>query len=257
MGENKRSSSPHFNPVRAQRRLSPWRRQPPRATVGVRPSQGEGRGIGQRGWPHSLNFHSWRHMGQCCCTCCAFSHLRMQCMWKQCEHWPHTSGQSSPGTLPVGGTRGPVSHPEHRTSPTGEACPRWPQGSERTGTVRAAAIEGHPADATVLVVGYPEPSGHAVPAFDLHPHGARSLRGGKRPPGCAESAELRHLEAKEGVSPRGSSVGNSGSRKAVRAVCKGAGAEAGSSGSPGGPVLVLRQHRTSAPAYAEGLVGFL
>ena len=48
MGENKRSSSPHFNPVRAQRRLSPWRRQPPRATVGVRPSQGEGRGVGQR-----------------------------------------------------------------------------------------------------------------------------------------------------------------------------------------------------------------
>lgn len=24
-------------------------------------------------------------------------------MWKQCEHWPHTSGQSSPGTLPVKG----------------------------------------------------------------------------------------------------------------------------------------------------------
>lgn len=41
MGENKRSSSPHFNPVRGQRRLSPWRRQPPRATAGVRPSQGE------------------------------------------------------------------------------------------------------------------------------------------------------------------------------------------------------------------------
>lgn len=52
---------------------------------------------------HSLNFHSWRHMGQCCCTCCAFSHLRMQCMWKQCEHWPHTRGQSSPGTLPARG----------------------------------------------------------------------------------------------------------------------------------------------------------
>lgn len=23
-------------------------------------------------------------------------------MWKQCEHWPHTSGQSSPGTLQSG-----------------------------------------------------------------------------------------------------------------------------------------------------------
>ena len=124
-------------------------------------------------------------------------------------------------------------------------------------TVRATAIEGHPADAAVLVVGYPEPSGHAVPAFDLHLHGARSLRGGKRPPGCAESADLRHLETKEGVSPRGSSAGNSGRRRAIRAVCKGAGAGPGSSGRPGGPVLVLRQHRTSAPASAEGVVSFL
>lgn len=49
-----------------------------------------------------MNFHSWRHMGQCCCTCCECSHFRMQCMWKQCEHCPHTSGQSSPGTLQSG-----------------------------------------------------------------------------------------------------------------------------------------------------------
>lgn len=56
--------------------------------------------------PHSRNFHSWRHMGQCCCTCCEFSHLRMQCMWKQCEHCPHTNGQSSPGTLPAARTHG-------------------------------------------------------------------------------------------------------------------------------------------------------
>lgn len=41
-------------------------------------------------------------MGQCCCTCCAFSHLRMQCIWKQWEHCPHTRGQSSPGTLQSG-----------------------------------------------------------------------------------------------------------------------------------------------------------
>lgn len=58
---------------------------------------------GWAGAPHSLKRHSWRHMGQCCWTCCALSHLRMQCMWKQCEHWPHTRGQSSPGTLPVEG----------------------------------------------------------------------------------------------------------------------------------------------------------
>lgn len=68
--------------------------------------RGSGGGAGAgTGWPHSLNFHSWRHMGQCCCTCCALSHLRMQCMWKQWEHWPHTRGQSSPGTLPAGGGR--------------------------------------------------------------------------------------------------------------------------------------------------------
>lgn len=52
-----------------------------------------------------MNFHSWRHMGQCCCTCCECSHFRMQCMWKQCEHCPHTSGQSSPGTLPAARTQ--------------------------------------------------------------------------------------------------------------------------------------------------------
>lgn len=41
----------------------------------------------------------------------------MQCMWKQCEHWPHTSGQSSPGTLPAGGREGgAASHPEHGAS---------------------------------------------------------------------------------------------------------------------------------------------
>lgn len=38
-------------------------------------------------------------------------------------------------------------------------------------TVGAAAVEGHPADAAVLVVGHPEPGGHAVPALDLHLHG--------------------------------------------------------------------------------------
>lgn len=49
-----------------------------------------------------LNFHSWRHMGHCWLTGCDCSHLTMQCMWKQCEHWPQTSGQSSPGSLQSG-----------------------------------------------------------------------------------------------------------------------------------------------------------
>ena len=39
---------------------------------------------------YSLNFHSWRHIGQRRLACCEFSHFMMQWMWKQCEHWPHT-----------------------------------------------------------------------------------------------------------------------------------------------------------------------
>lgn len=50
---------------------------------------------GQSGY--SLNFHSWRHIGHCWWSCWDCSHFMMQWMWKQCEHWPHTSGQSSPG----------------------------------------------------------------------------------------------------------------------------------------------------------------
>lgn len=38
-------------------------------------------------------------MGHCCCTDWLFSHFIMQWMWKQCEHWPQTNGQSSPGNL--------------------------------------------------------------------------------------------------------------------------------------------------------------
>lgn len=39
---------------------------------------------------HSLNFHSCRHIGQGWWTCWEFSHLTIQWMWKQWEHWPHT-----------------------------------------------------------------------------------------------------------------------------------------------------------------------
>lgn len=108
---------------------------------------------------HSRNFHSWRHMGQCCCTCCEFSHLRMQCMWKQCEHCPHTNGQSSPGTLPAART-----HRQPR--PARRAAP----GAGAALTVGAAAVEGHPADAAVLVVGHPQPGRDSVPAPHAHPH---------------------------------------------------------------------------------------
>lgn len=37
-------------------------------------------------------------------------------------------------------------------------------------TVRAAAIEGHPADPTVFIIGYPQPGGHSVPLSDLYLH---------------------------------------------------------------------------------------
>lgn len=39
-------------------------------------------------------------------------------------------------------------------------------------TVGAAAVEGHPADAAVVVVRHPEPGGHAAPLPDLHLHPA-------------------------------------------------------------------------------------
>lgn len=37
-------------------------------------------------------------------------------------------------------------------------------------TVWAAAIEGHPADPTVLIIGHPQPGGHSVPLSDLYLH---------------------------------------------------------------------------------------
>lgn len=39
---------------------------------------------------YSLNFHSWRHIGQRWLVCWECNHFMMQCMWKQCEHWPQT-----------------------------------------------------------------------------------------------------------------------------------------------------------------------
>lgn len=48
-----------------------------------------------------LNFQSCLHIGHCCCGC-EWSHFTIQWMWKQCEHAPQTSGQSSPGSLQSG-----------------------------------------------------------------------------------------------------------------------------------------------------------
>lgn len=47
----------------------------------------------------SLNFQACLHIGHCWVRTCEFSHLTMQCMWKQCVQDPQTSGQSSPGSV--------------------------------------------------------------------------------------------------------------------------------------------------------------
>lgn len=39
-------------------------------------------------------------------------------------------------------------------------------------TVRAAAIEGQPADPAVLIIGHPQPGRHSAPLSDLHLHPA-------------------------------------------------------------------------------------
>lgn len=41
-------------------------------------------------------------------------------------------------------------------------------------TVWTAAIKCHPADAAVLIVGYPEPSGHTIPTLNFHFHDRRA-----------------------------------------------------------------------------------
>lgn len=44
-------------------------------------------------------------------------------MWKQWEHWPHTRGQSSPGTLPAGGGESITPVTQGGDKPTGGQGP--------------------------------------------------------------------------------------------------------------------------------------
>ena len=37
-------------------------------------------------------------------------------------------------------------------------------------TIWTAAVEGHPADPTVFIIGYPQPRGHSAPLSDLYLH---------------------------------------------------------------------------------------
>lgn len=41
-------------------------------------------------------------------------------------------------------------------------------------TVWTAAIKRHSADAAVLIVGYPKPSGHTIPTLNFHLHDSRA-----------------------------------------------------------------------------------
>lgn len=53
---------------------------------------------------HSLNCHSCLHMGHSCCVGWEFSHFNIQCMWKTCEHWPHTKKDKKILMLSLGQT---------------------------------------------------------------------------------------------------------------------------------------------------------
>ena len=50
-------------------------------------------------WPNS---HSWRQIGQEFLLLGCVNHLLAHCKWKAWAHFPHTTGQSSPGYLTPG-----------------------------------------------------------------------------------------------------------------------------------------------------------
>lgn len=74
---------------------------------------------------HSLNFHSCLHIGHCWWIGCEFNHLRMQCMWKTCEHCPHTVK-----TKQVGYSESCRSHPRMLISQL--LCRHHSQSNDRT-----------------------------------------------------------------------------------------------------------------------------
>lgn len=124
-------------------------------------------------------------------------------------------------------------------------------------TVRAAAIEGHPADTAVLVVGHPEPRGHAVPALDLHLHGAGACGREETPGVPVRLLSYSTWEPKKRFRPepsRGSGRAGVASGRAAQTVSEAAGARAGSPGGPG--AQRISQRRASARASTEGGVGF-
>lgn len=81
-------------------------------------------------------------------------------------------------------------------------------------TVRAAAIEGHPADAAVLVVGHPQPGGHAVPALDLHLHGSGACGRGNRSPAALGLRGYSIWAPGRGLPGRRAAPGRRGSARA-------------------------------------------
>lgn len=60
-------------------------------------------------------------------------------------------------------------------------------------TVWTAAIKRHPADAAVLIIGYPEPSGHTIPTFNFHLHDNRA---------CDQGLAFKDMERVTVTNPR-------------------------------------------------------
>lgn len=127
-------------------------------------------------------------------------------------------------------------------------------------TVWAAAIKSHPADATVLVVRHPEPSGHAIPTLNLHLHGGGACEQTKETTWLCQSAQLQHLGPQGSRGGRNGRPGRETQRAEPKFVCKVVGAGWGPSWKDQAPQEQGPLHfqsicrgRTVGPASTKGL----
>lgn len=63
-------------------------------------------------------------------------------------------------------------------------------------TVRTAAVKGHPADPTVVIVGHPEPGGNPVPLFDFHLHPADLTGAQTHHTGAANASTMANVDTR-------------------------------------------------------------
>lgn len=63
-------------------------------------------------------------------------------------------------------------------------------------TVRTAAVKGHPADPTVVIVGHPEPGGNPVPLFDFHLHPADLTGAQTHHTGAANASTIANVDTR-------------------------------------------------------------